>query len=100
MIIKFDLLRRPTNYAWKFGWGISNISCKKLWYYGHTHNKNNIQTQLKTIATENGVFLGGNNDNNDNGDNDNTDNNNNNKNNNNKDNNNDDNDDDGEEEEE
>ena len=34
MIIKLDLLRRPTNYAWKFGWGILNISCKKLPTFG------------------------------------------------------------------
>ena len=57
MIIKLDLLRRPTNYAWKFGWGILNISCEKLWC--HRQKNNNIQTQLKTIPSEKRSFPGG-----------------------------------------
>ena len=51
MIIKLDLLRRPTNYAWKFGWDILNISCKKTV---------TLETQKKhqqhTNATENNTY--------------------------------------------
>ena len=57
MIFELDLLRRPTNYAWKFGRGILNISCKKsvaLW-------TKYIQTLLKTIPSEKQSFPGGNN---------------------------------------
>ena len=38
---------KPTNYAWKFGWGILNISCKKLWWYGQ---KKPQQQQLEILA--------------------------------------------------
>ena len=58
MIIKLDLLRRPTNYAWKFGWGILNISCKKLCYYGHKKKqpKTTYKCNWKQYLRKNGVF--------------------------------------------
>ena len=52
MIFELDLLRRPTNYAWKFGRGILNISCKKVWRYG----QKTCKRYWKQYLLKNGVF--------------------------------------------